>query len=171
MTDAETPRFQGRIRTRPLADFAFSPFGEIIADEGAEQIHINDGRCIRHNRLATPEVVDGPPIISIFDSEPVELPYALTLMERHPLGSQAFMPLGPAPWLMIVAERDEHGAPARPMAFMVPPGVGVNIHRGVWHAPLTPLRAFSRFLVVDRGGTDNVEEARYDPPWEVVEAI
>ncbi|SEA18932.1 ureidoglycolate lyase [Rubrimonas cliftonensis] len=159
----------GSIRTRPLAEFAFSAFGEIIVTPGAVRLPINDGRCVRHHALAEVDVDDSP-VISVFESEAVAFPYALTLLERHPLGSQAFVPLGPDRWMIVVAP-DEKGVPGMPMAFIVPPGVGVNLRRGVWHAPLTPLDQPARFLVVDRGGADNLQEHKLPEPLTVIEAI
>ncbi len=159
----------GSIRTRPLAEFAFSAFGEIVVTPGAVRIPINDGRCVRHDALAVVDVEDRA-IVSVFESQAVTLPYALTLLERHPLGSQAFMPLGPDRWMIVVAP-DEKGAPGAPVAFIVPPGVGVNLRRGVWHAPLTPLENPARFLVVDRGGADNLVEHKLPEPLTIIEAI
>jgi ureidoglycolate lyase len=80
------------------------------------------------------------------------------MMERHPLGSQAFLPLSLDPFLVTVAE-DDGGRPARPRAFLTTPGQGINLRRGVWHGVLTPLREPGLFAVIDRiGEGDNLEE-------------
>ncbi len=153
----------------PLTRAAFAPFGEVIETEGAHSYPINDGRCIRHHDLALVETLGAGarPLISIFVSQPVRLPHALTLVERHPLGSQAFVPLQPEPFLVIVAP-DAGGAPGAPLAFLAAPGQGVNYAPGVWHGVLTPLEREGRFLVVDRGGEGvNLEEYRYPAPWIV----
>jgi len=153
----------------PLTAAAFAPFGDVIATPGAVRYPINDGRCIRHHDLARVETlgVDARALISIFVSQPVRLPYALMLVERHPLGSQAFMPLQPDPFLVTVAP-GEGGAPGAPLAFLTAPGQGVNFRPGVWHGVLTPLAREGRFLVVDRGGDGaNLEEYLYPAPWIV----
>lgn len=152
------------ITVEPLTAEAFAPFGDIIAPRNAPTRMINAGRCGRHNALATVERGGGEAIISIFRSEGVSLPYELTLLERHPLGSQAFVPLSDRPWLSIVAP-DADGQPGTPRAFLVPAQTGLNLRAGVWHGVLTPLGAAADFLVVDREGAGvNLEEV-------VIEAV
>ncbi|UXU75098.1 MULTISPECIES: ureidoglycolate lyase [unclassified Paracoccus (in: a-proteobacteria)] len=151
------------IQIRPLTAEEFAPFGEVLTPRSAPSKMINAGRCERHHALATVERGGGEAIISIFRSEPVSLPYDCTLLERHPLGSQAFMPLGPDPWLSIVAP-DDNGRPGQPIAFLVPAGTGVNLRANVWHGVLTPLDRAADFLVVDREGEGvNLEEATIEP--------
>ena len=152
-----------QIKAAPITADAFAPFGEVLAAREAPTRLINEGRCERHHALAMVERGGGEAIISIFRSEGISLPYECTLVERHPLGSQAFMPLGDQPWLSIVAP-DEGGRPGAPLAFIVPAGVGVNLRAGVWHGVLTPLGGPADFLVVDREGEGvNLEEVRISP--------
>ena len=95
------------------------------------------------------------------------LPLTLKMVERHPLGSQAFMPLSPEPFLVIVAA-DENGRPGVPRAFMTNGSQGVNYPANAWHGVLTPLAGEQRFLVVDRGGDgNNLEEFVFDEPFMV----
>ena len=151
------------IKVRPVSAKEFAPFGELLAARDAPTRMINAGRCERHHALATVERGGGEAIISIFRSEPVSLPYRCALLERHPLGSQAFMPLGADPWLSVVAP-DEGGRPGAPIAFLVPAGMGVNLRAGVWHGVLTPLDRAADFLVVDREGAGvNLEEVAISP--------
>ncbi|MFD1882588.1 ureidoglycolate lyase [Paracoccus pacificus] len=151
------------IRAVPISAEAFAPFGDLLAVRDMPTTLINAGRCERHDALATVERGGGEAIISIFRSQPVSLPYQCALLERHPLGSQAFMPLGPDPWLSIVAP-DLGGKPGAPLAFVVPAGMGVNLRAGVWHGVLTPLERPADFLVVDRAGTGvNLEEVTIAP--------
>ena len=151
------------MKVRPITAEAFAPFGELLMPRAQPTKMINAGRCERHHALATVERGGGEAIISIFRSEPVCLPYECALLERHPLGSQAFMPLGPDPWLSVVAP-DEGGRPGAPLAFLVPAGVGVNLRAGVWHGVLTPLDRAADFLVVDRAGEgNNLEEVAISP--------
>lgn len=151
------------IRIEPITAEAFAPFGEILTARPTPDRMINAGRCERHHALATVETGGGDAIISIFRSEPVSLPYDCALLERHPLGSQAFMPLGPDAWLSVVAP-DEAGRPGAPRAFLVPSGTGVNLRAGIWHGVLTPLDRAADFLVVDREGQGvNLEEITIAP--------
>ena len=151
------------IRIEPITADAFAPFGELLTPRDTPDRMINAGRCERHHALATVERSEGEAIISIFRSEAVSLPYACTLLERHPLGSQAFMPLGPDPWMSVVAP-DAGGKPGVPRAFLVPAGIGVNLRAGIWHGVLTPLDRPADFLVVDREGQGvNLEEVTIAP--------
>lgn len=151
------------VKVRPITAGEFAPFGELLMPRERASKMINGGRCERHHALATVERGGGEAIISIFRSEPVTLPYECVLLERHPLGSQAFMPLGPDPWLSIVAP-DRDGRPGMPIAFLVPSAVGVNLRAGVWHGVLTPLECAADFLVVDRAGEgENLEEVAIAP--------
>ncbi|EPE96753.1 ureidoglycolate lyase [Rhizobium grahamii] len=157
------------IEVRPLSRAAFAPFGEVIEMEGADNFPINAGRCIRFHDLATIETAGehARPMISLFRAEPCRLPLTLDMVERHPLGSQAFIPLSDRPFLVIVAGETENG-PAEPLAFQTRPGQGINIARNVWHGVLTPLDARSDFAVVDRGGDGvNLEVHVYDKPFLV----
>ena len=150
------------IRALPITPEAFQFLGDVLMPKAHPDKLINAGRCERHHALATVQRGGGEAIVSIFRSQPVSLPYDCTLLERHPLGSQAFMPLGAGPWLSVVAP-DEGGRPGRPLAFLVPAGVGVNLRAGVWHGVLTPLDEPADFLVVDREGDGtNLEEVTID---------
>lgn len=155
------------IRAAPLTAGAFAPFGEVIEARGAPDRIINQGLCGRHHDLARLDFADGRAGISVFDAEPRALPYRLEMVERHPEGSQAFLPLTAHPFLVIVAP-DEAGAPGQPRAFLTAPHQGVNLRRGTWHGVLTPLHAPGLFAVVDRiGPGDNLEEHWFDAPWTV----
>lgn len=153
----------------PLTAEAFAPFGQVISTEGARHYPINNGMTERYHDLARIEL-DGDeprPLISIFRGQPYQLPLALLLVERHPLGSQAFYPLSANPWLVIVAE-DDAGSPVRLRAFAPSVGQGVNIALNTWHGVLTPLEAVSDFFVVDRGGPgNNLDEHHFQEPWMV----
>jgi ureidoglycolate lyase len=155
------------LTAEPLSAAAFAPFGDVIEAAGAS-FPINGGMCDRFHDLARIEVVgDGRIGVSVGDSRPYALPLAFTLVERHPLGSQAFVPMSEDPFLVVVAP-DEDGRPGTPRAFLTGPGQGVNYLRNVWHGVLTPLRRPARFLIVDRIGTgNNLEEYHYPEPWTV----
>lgn len=155
------------IRIQPISAGAFAPFGELIDVSGDPDKLINQGMCGRYHDRASLDFVAGRAGISLFNAIPRELPYALDLMERHPDGSQAFIPMSEHPFLVIVAP-DEGGKPGTPLAFETKPGQAINFHRGTWHGVLTPLHAPGLFAVVDRIGEGaNLEEYPFDQPYTV----
>ncbi|MXN67463.1 ureidoglycolate lyase [Stappia sp. GBMRC 2046] len=159
------------VKVERLTKAEFAPFGDVIEKEGVENFKINDGRCTRYHDLAHVEIAGPQPraLVNIFESTPVSFPYELRMVERHPFGSQAFVPLSDRPFLVIVCE-DEGAVPVRPRAFVTAPGQGINFFRNTWHGVLTPLEAVSDFVVVDRGGEgNNLEEYFFDEPYCVVE--
>ncbi len=150
---------QTTITARPLTAEAFAPYGNVLDTDGAPDKIINQGFCGRWHDRADLDFGDGGRAgISLFRAEPRTMPYALDLLERHPDGSQAFLPMSQSEWLVIVAS-DDGGAPGQIEAFIAAPGQGINLHRGTWHGVLTPLHAPGLFAVVDRiGDTPNLEE-------------
>ena len=155
------------IAAQPLTAAAFAPFGDVIEATGPS-FPINAGMCDRfHDRARMEFVGDGRAGISIGYGRPYPLPLEFDLMERHPLGSQAFVPMTEDAFLVVVAP-DEGGQPGAPLAFLTQPGQGVNYLRGTWHGVLTPLGRATPFLIVDRiGSGNNLEEFRYDAAWTV----
>ena len=157
-----------RIKTEPITVAGFAPFGDLMSVSGAPDKIINQGQCGRYHDRALLDFNDGRAGISLFDANPRVLPYTLHMVERHPDGSQAFIPMSHQPFLVIVAP-DEDGRPGTPRAFVTEAGQAVNYHRGTWHGVLTPLAAPGLFAVVDRiGAGANLEEFWFDDPWEVV---
>lgn len=151
----------------PLTAATFTPFGDVIEVDGHADWLINAGKCGRFHDRARLEFLEGHAGISLFDAEARHLPYTLDLMERHPLGSQAFVPLDGVPMLLCVAE-DARGRPAMPRAFLSQPGQVVNILRNVWHGVLAPIGRSGRYAVIDRiGPGDNLEEFCFDQPLTV----
>lgn len=156
------------IRAQPLTAEAFAPFGEVLDASGTPDKMINAGLCGRHNDRAALDFGDARAGISIFDAVPRALPYVFDLVERHPEGSQAFLPLHANPFLVIVAP-DENGTPGTPLAFLTAAHQGINLRRNTWHGVLTPLHAPGLFAVVDRiGTTPNLEEYTYAEPYTVI---
>ena len=149
------------LKPQPLTREGFAPFGDVIETLGAGHYPINEGTTERFHDLAAVDVSEagGRPLINIFRGQPRELPLAIRMMERHPLGSQAFIPTGPHQWLTVVAPAGNQPEPSDLRAFIAGARQGVNYHRGVWHHPLIALEAVSDFIVVDRGGGgDNCDE-------------
>jgi ureidoglycolate lyase len=157
-----------RIVPEPLTAAAFAPFGDVLDASGAPDRIINQGLCGRfHDRARLDFGPDGRAGLSIFRAEARALPLRLDMVERHPEGSQAFIPMSADPFLVIVAP-DVEGAPGAPRAFLTAPGQGVNFLRGTWHGVLTPLAPPGLFAVIDRiGGTPNLQEHWFDAPFEV----
>ncbi|WP_407496162.1 ureidoglycolate lyase [Pseudooceanicola sp. MF1-13] len=160
----------GDIFIQPLTAEAFAPFGDVLDVTGTPDKFINQGMCARHHDRARVDFADGRAGISLFDAVPRSLPYLLEMVERHPEGSQAFLPMTQHPFLVIVAP-DEGGQPGRPLAFLTAPGQGINFHRGTWHGVLTPLNDPGLFAVVDRiGEGTNLQEHWFDAPYNVLDA-
>lgn len=152
-----------QITCQPLTAAAFAPFGDVLEAAGDFRL-INAGLCQRHHDRAKIDTGDAKTGISIFKAEPRTLPYSFDLIERHPEGSQAFLPMSEHHFLVIVSD----GPDATPRAFLTNGAQGINIHRGTWHGVLTPLHAPGLFAVVDRiGPTPNIEEYRYPAPFTV----
>ncbi|MBI6628515.1 ureidoglycolate lyase [Pontibaca salina] len=153
------------LHTAPLTATAFAPYGDVLAAEDAPDKLINQGLCGRHHDLAKLDFGDGRAGISLFDAQERALPFTLDMMERHPEGSQAFVPMQRNPFLVVVAP-DQNGAPGTPLAFLAQPGQGVNLHRNVWHGVLCPLNGPGLFAVIDRiGDGTNLEEHWFETPW------
>jgi ureidoglycolate lyase len=144
----------------------FAPFGDVITLTGAQHYPINGGTTERFHDLALIDVSDqdGRPLISLFRSKSRSLPFEIRIMERHPLGSQAFIPLSKDAYLVIVAppgDFDERTV----RVFLAERGEGVNYAKGVWHHALFALGQESDFIVVDRGGPGgNCEEIALQRP-------
>ncbi|CZT35850.1 ureidoglycolate lyase [Rhizobium sp. 9140] len=153
----------------PLTTEAFAPFGSVIEADPATMRLINGGTTERFHALARAEAAgeDARVVINIFRGQPRLFPYAVDMMERHPWGSQSFVPLDNRSWLAVVAE-DEGGLPGRPRVFACSGRQGVQYGRNVWHHPLIAVGAVSDFLVVDReGGEHNLEEVFFETAFTI----
>ena len=128
------------IVAQPLSTAAFAPFGDVLDCAGEPDTLINQGLCGRFHDRAQIDVSDGRVGVSLFNAQPRSLPYTLEMMERHPLGSQTFIPMTEHPFLVVVAP-DQGGAPGAPQAFLTAPGQAINFHRNMWHGVCTPLHA------------------------------
>lgn len=145
------------MQAKPLTQEAFAAFGDVIeVSDNNEHFAINQGYTARHHKLAAVETIgDGAQgIISIFRSTPLALPIKIGMMERHPQGSQAFMPLSDNPYLVVVAPKGELDL-RKIEVFLAQSHQGVNYHTGTWHHFCLALNEVSDFLVVDRCGAGN----------------
>lgn len=143
-----------KIKAEPLTDEAFAPFGDVIDARTSTSFPINAGRTQRHHDLAKVETLgeNAHTLINVFVSQPVTLPLELTFLERHPQGSQAFMPLHQERFIVVVAPPGEQVDPGDVRAFVTDGRQGVNYRAGTWHAIQSVLEREGEFLVVDRGG-------------------
>jgi ureidoglycolate lyase len=156
---------------RPLTREEFAPFGDVIeVSDDVTHFAINAGTTERYHDLARVQPgPDGRAIISIFRSQPRDLPLRISMMERHPLASQAFVPLSGRPYLVVVAPASDAPAAQELKAFLATAAQGVNYAPGVWHHPLLALEDVSDFLVVDRAGPGhNCDEVDLDRRAEIL---
>ena len=147
----------GALPIEPLTRAAFAPFGDVIEADGARHFEINDGSTTRFHDLARVDVAaeGGYVLVNIFRARPLPMPLAVAMVEKHPLGSQAFVPLEAAPFLVVVAPPGDTVEPDDLRAFLAEAGQGVNYAPDVWHHPVIALGRETDFLVIDRGGPGN----------------
>jgi ureidoglycolate lyase len=149
------------LKPKDLTAKAFAPFGEVVDARRVPEV-INYGATKKFANLATIDAGNGKAVAHIYRSKPPVYPFALRVMENHPLGSQLFMPLSVLPFLVVVAPRGKFD-PLAIEAFTAASNQGVNIAAGVWHHYSLALRRVSDFLVIDRDGPgDNLEEVALD---------
>ena len=139
------------IEAEALNQEAFAEYGEVIETDARDFNVINDGSARNFSDLARIDVLTngGYPRLNIYESDPLPAPIEIKLMERHPLGSQAFIPLGKEPFLVVVSREK---FVEEPRAFITNGSQGINFAPNTWHHPLLVLKPASRFLVIDRGG-------------------
>ena len=142
------------LKIEPLTHEAFAPFGDVIeASDAVKHFAINAGNTERFHDLANLDAgEDGRVIVSIFRGQPRALPFTVPMMERHPQGSQAFVPLSGRHYLVVVARPGEPPTAGDLRCFLASATQGVNYAKSVWHHPLMALDAVSDFLVIDRIG-------------------
>ena len=155
------------LKLEPLTRDAFKPFGDVIETDNAAHFSINAGTVERYHDLAHVDVGsdnDSRALISIATiTSLTSLPTKVLLVERHPLGSQAFIPMSETPMFVVVAEPGESVAPNQLRAFVSNGRQGINYRPGVWHMPLIALEVGLRFLVIDRGGAgENCDKCYFD---------
>lgn len=157
----------GRITIEPISAEVFAPFGEVLECRGDADKIINQGNCGRFNDLAELDFSDGRAGLSLFEAKLRSLPLTLDMMERHPDGSQAFIPMDAVSFLVVVA-KDDDGKPGVPLAFRTGVGQAINFRRNIWHGVLTPLEGNGLFAVVDRiGNGANLEEHWFEKSYVI----
>jgi len=146
----------------------FAVFGDVIeAKDCSEYFEINDGHTQRFNDLANIDLAanNGKTLVNIFRSTPLLMPIKIRKMERHPLSSQSFIPMGEEPYLVIVAPAGDFEESAI-QVFIASSKQGVNYSAGTWHHYSLALNQVSDFLVIDREGEEkNCDEAVLNEPF------
>ena len=134
----------------------FSKFGELIDTKKRKPIIINNGYAKRFHDLGKINTSSktGNPTISIFSAKKRSFPMKIDMMEKHPLGSQAFMPMKETTFLVFVAPKGKKPDINKIKSFIVPQQTGVNYKPGIWHFPLISINNMN-FLVIDRKGKGN----------------
>ena len=132
----------------------FAMYGDLISSDDVKPIDINAGYAKRFNNLANINTVacEGKTIVSIFSALKRTFPMKIDMMEKHPLGSQAFIPMQETTFLCFVAPSGETPEIKKIKAFIVPPKMGINYKPGIWHFPLISTED-TDFLVIDRKGS------------------
>ena len=131
----------------------FSPYGDLISSDDIDCIDINAGYAKRFDNWANIDTLNGEgrTIVSIFSALKRTFPMKIDMMEKHPLGNQAFIPMKETTFLSFVAPNADKPDLGKVEAFIIPPGLGVNYKTGTWHFPLIATEDMN-FLVVDRKG-------------------
>ena len=146
------------INPKPITKENFSKFGDMISTNDIKPIEINNGYAKRFDGIANVDTSkdNGETIISIFSALKRSFPMKIDMMEKHPLGSQAFVPMKDTTFLVFVAPKGNKPDLNKIEAFIIPPGIGVNYNPGTWHFPLISTENMN-FLVIDRKGSgDNL---------------
>jgi len=151
----------GHLQLKPLTAEAFEPFGDVIQMQGVVPEHINNGQTQKYadQALIDSSKGDGHSTVHLYRSQPATLPLLIKQLERHPLGSQAFMPLHQHPFPVIVAPPGDKPDIRAIRGFISNGEQGINLRRGIWHHYQVSLGGVCDYLVIDRGGPgDNFEE-------------
>ncbi len=155
------------LKPEPLTREAFAPFGDVIEVAGSTPFDINAGTIERFDALAEIELDDDPAARASISlgicRVATKLPMTIRFVERHPLGSQAFVPLDTAPLIPVVAPPGDRVDPQTLQAFVTDGSQGIHYRRGTWHLPLICLAAGQRLVIVDRRGPGaNCDEFHFD---------
>jgi ureidoglycolate lyase len=153
-----------------LTKDAFSPFGEVVELDGAEGKLVNAGTALSYPDLARVDVGEGGRTsVNFIRASPQGMPLRVSALERHPLGSQTFLPLRALPFMIIVAAPGPFD-PKTVRAFVTHGWQGINYRKGVWHHALICLGAESEFIVIDRAGEGvNYDEVTFNEPFLLIE--
>jgi len=144
------------ITPKPITKENFSKFGDMITTRDIKPLEINNGYAKRFDNIANLDTAkdNGETTISIFSALKRSFPMKIDMMEKHPLGSQAFVPMKETTFLVLVAPTGNQPDLNKVESFIIPPGIGINYNPGTWHFPLISTEDMN-FLVIDRKGSGN----------------
>ena len=144
------------VKPKQITKENFSKFGDLISTANVKPTNINDGFAQRYDDLAKLDTIkdSGKTIVSIFSALKRSFPMKINMMEKHPLGSQAFIPMKETTFLSFVAPGGNKPDLKLVEAFIIPKGLGINYKAGIWHFPLISTEDMN-FLVIDRKGSGN----------------
>ena len=144
------------IKPKKITRKNFQKFGDLISIKKKKSININDGYAKRFDNLCRINTSSkkGKTIMSIFSAKKRKFPMNIKMMEKHPLGSQAFVPMNETTFLVFVAPRGKRPNTKKIESFIVPKQTGINYKPGIWHFPLISSKNMN-FLVIDRKGIGN----------------
>ena len=144
------------IKPKKITNKNFKKFGEVISTKKIKPININNGYAKRFDSLCkiNTSLKKGNTIISIFSARKRKFPMNIKMMEKHPLGSQAFMPMKETKFLVFVAPKGKKPNVKKIESFIIPKQTGINYKPGIWHFPLISIKNMN-FLVIDRKGIGN----------------
>ena len=141
------------IKPKPITKENFKKFGDMITTANIKPLEINNGYAKRYDGIVKLDTKkdNGESTICIFSALKRSFPMKVDMMEKHPLGSQAFIPMKETIFLSFVAPEGNKPDLTKVEAFIIPKGIGVNYNPGVWHFPLISTENMN-FLVIDRKG-------------------
>ena len=144
------------IKPKKITRKNFQKFGDLISIKKKKSININDGYAKRFDNLCRINTSSkkGKTIMSIFSTKKRKFPMNIKMMEKHPLGSQAFVPMNETTFLVFVAPKGKRPNTKKIESFIVPKQTGINYKPGIWHFPLISSKNMN-FLVIDRKGIGN----------------
>jgi len=144
------------IKPKKITRKNFKKFGDVISTKKIKSININDGYAKRFNDLCRINTSSkkGSTIVSIFSAKKRKFPMNIKMMEKHSLGSQAFMPMEETTFLVFVAPKGKKPNIKKLKSFIIPKQIGINYRPGIWHFPLISTKNMN-FLVIDRKGKGN----------------
>ena len=143
-----------KIKPKKINKKNFNKFGQIIDTSKKKYFRINNGYEKRYDNLGKIDTSTkkGKTIVSIFSAKTRKFPLKVDMMEKHPLGSQAFIPMKETSFLVFVAPRGSKPNLKKIESFRIPKQTGINLNPGIWHFPLISTKNMN-FLVVDRKGS------------------
>ena len=144
------------IKPKKITNKNFKKFGEVISTKKIKPININDGYAKRFDNLCkiNTSLKKGNTIMNIFSARKRKFPLNIKMMEKHPLGSQAFIPMKETKFLVFVAPKGKKPNVKKIESFIIPKQTGINYKPGIWHFPLISIKNMN-FLVIDRKGIGN----------------